>query len=122
MDQSWTVYLLAILGGILAGIINTLAGSGSAVTLPILVMLGLPANVANATNRVGVTIQNIVGITTFQRKGKLQLEGGLWYVIPALPGAVIGAMIAAELTFRLGEVDGVPATMVRESCCRSRRR
>ncbi len=97
MDQSWTVYLFAILGGILAGIINTLAGSGSAVTLPILVMLGLPANIANATNRVGVTIQNIVGITTFKQKGQLQLEGGLWFVIPALPGAVVGAIFASVL-------------------------
>ena len=78
MENPWYVYLFAILGGILAGIINTLAGSGSVVTLPILVMLGLPANVANATNRVGVTIQNVVGITTFHRKGHLNLEGGLW--------------------------------------------
>lgn len=101
MEQSWYIYLFAILGGILAGIINTLAGSGSAVTLPILVMLGLPANVANATNRVGVTIQNIVGIGTFKQKGQLQLEGGLWYVIPALPGSVVGAMIAAELDERM---------------------
>jgi uncharacterized protein len=97
MDNSWYVYLFAILGGILAGIINTLAGSGSVVTLPILVMLGLPANVANATNRVGVTIQNIVGIATFQRKGRLNLEGGLWLVAPSLPGAVVGAWIAANL-------------------------
>lgn len=97
MDTSWYIYIFAILGGILAGIINTLAGSGSVVTLPILVMLGLPANVANATNRVGVTIQNVVGITTFQRKGRLNLEGGLWYVIPALPGAILGAWIAANL-------------------------
>jgi len=101
MELSWTAYLFAILGGILAGIINTLAGSGSAITLPILVMMGLPANVANATNRVGVTIQNIVGIATFKSKGQLELEGGLWYVIPALPGAVIGAMIAAELNEQL---------------------
>lgn len=97
MDIAWYVYVFAILGGILAGIINTLAGSGSVVTLPILVMLGLPANVANATNRVGVTIQNVVGIATFQQKGRLNLEGGLWYVVPSLPGAVLGAWIAANL-------------------------
>ena len=98
METQWYVYVFAILGGILAGIINTLAGSGSVVTLPILVMLGLPANVANATNRVGVTIQNVVGITTFQRKGHLNLEGGLWYTVAALPGAVVGAWIASNLS------------------------
>jgi uncharacterized membrane protein YfcA len=98
MEIQWYVYVLAILGGVLAGIINTLAGSGSVVTLPILVMLGLPANVANATNRVGVAIQNVVGISTFQRKGHLNLQGGLWYTVAALPGAVLGAWIASNLS------------------------
>lgn len=57
-------YVLAILAGIVAGAINTLAGSGSAVTLPMLVFLGLDASVANATNRVGVVVQNMAGIAT----------------------------------------------------------
>lgn len=95
--MEWYVILLAILAGIVAGIINTLAGSGSLVTLPMLVWLGLDPVSANATNRVGVTVQNIVGITTFQRSGKLDLRGGLWLVVPALPGAVVGAVIASQL-------------------------
>ena len=57
MENAWYIYALAIFAGIVAGIINTLAGSGSVVTLPMLVLLGLPANVANATNRVGVAIK-----------------------------------------------------------------
>jgi uncharacterized membrane protein YfcA len=93
----WYLYLLAIGGGLLAGVINTLAGSGSVVTLPILVLLGLPATEANATNRVGVAIQNIVGIATFKRKGHLHLEGGSWLALPALPGAIVGAWLASEL-------------------------
>ena len=44
MDISPLQYLLAILAGIVAGVINTLAGSGSAVTLPMLVFLGLESN------------------------------------------------------------------------------
>jgi uncharacterized membrane protein YfcA len=71
----WYVYLLAIAAGILAGIINTLAGSGSLVTLPMLIFLGLPPSVANGTNRVGVIVQNIVGIGTFRRKGALDATG-----------------------------------------------
>ena len=93
----WYVYLLAIAAGILAGIINTLAGSGSLVTLPMLIFLGLPPSVANGTNRVGVIVQNIVGIGTFQRKGALDTSGSIWYTIPAMLGAVVGAMIAVDL-------------------------
>lgn len=94
---AWYIYPLAILAGIVAGIINTLAGSGSLVTLPMLIALGLPSNIANATNRVGVTFQNIVGITTFYRSGKFDMSGTWWLVLPALPGAVLGAWLASTL-------------------------
>lgn len=95
--MEWYLYPLAILAGIVAGVINTLAGSGSLVTLPMLVFLGLPSNVANATNRVGVMVQNIVGILTFQRSGKLNLHNSLWLVLATLPGAVAGAWLASNL-------------------------
>jgi uncharacterized protein len=49
-----TRYLLLLIGGLVAGFINTLASSGSAITLPILLFLGLSPHVANATNRLNV--------------------------------------------------------------------
>lgn len=97
MDITPIQYVLAILAGIIAGIINTLAGSGSAVTLPMLVFLGLDAGVANATNRVGVLVQNITGIATFQRSGKLDIGGSFWLTIPAMLGALVGTYIATIL-------------------------
>ena len=45
---------LLIIVGMLAGVINTLAGGGSLLTLPVLIFMGLPPNVANATNRIGI--------------------------------------------------------------------
>jgi uncharacterized membrane protein YfcA len=98
MGSPWYVYLLAIAAGVLAGIINTLAGSGSLITLPMLLFLGLPPNVANATNRVGVTVQNIVGLATFRQSGRLELTGGLWLVVPAVLGSLLGARIAVDLS------------------------
>lgn len=91
------VYPLAILAGILAGVVNTLAGSGSLITLPMLVFLGLPSNVANATNRVGIVVQNIVGVSTFYRSGKLNLNNSVWLIVAAIPGAVAGALVASRL-------------------------
>lgn len=97
MGLQWYVYLLALLAGILAGIINTLAGSGSLITLPMLIFLGLPANVANATNRVGVVVQNIVGVGTLRHEGKLEMAGAWWLVLPAVLGSLPGAWLAAHL-------------------------
>lgn len=97
MDITPIQFVLAILAGIAAGVINTLAGSGSAVTLPMLVALGLDASAANATNRVGVLLQNITGIATFQRSKSLDISGSFWLTIPAMIGAVAGTYIATIL-------------------------
>ena len=69
--MDWYIYAAIVGAGFIAGFINTLAGSGSLVTLPLLIFIGLPANVANGTNRVGVILQNVVGIATYQRAGAL---------------------------------------------------
>lgn len=95
--MQWYVYLLAIAAGAVAGVINTLAGSGSLVTLPLLVFLGLPADVANGTNRVGVLLQNVVGIFVFRRGGLSQSQGSRWIIVPAVAGALLGAGIATVL-------------------------
>ena len=49
--------LLLLLGGAVAGFVNTVAGGGSALTVPLLMLGGLDASVANGTNRLAVTVQ-----------------------------------------------------------------
>jgi uncharacterized membrane protein YfcA len=93
----WYIYLAIVGAGFIAGFINTLAGSGSLVTLPLLIFLGLPANVANGTNRVAILLQNVVGTTSFHRQKMLDLRGGLNLAVPAIVGSVIGAQIAVNL-------------------------
>jgi uncharacterized membrane protein YfcA len=93
---NWT-YIAVIAAGFVAGFINTLAGSGSLVTLPLLIWLGLPATVANGTNRVGVLFQNAVSAESFRRKKVLDTRGALILAVPAVVGSLIGAQIAAGL-------------------------
>ena len=94
--MSWSA-LLALPAGFLAGVINTLAGSGSLVTLPLLVFLGLPAGVANGTNRIGVLLQSVVGAWEF-RRGGATLPRNVWLPIAAaVAGSVVGAAIAVDL-------------------------
>ncbi|EAR07492.1 sulfite exporter TauE/SafE family protein [Reinekea blandensis] len=90
----WFVVLLATTGFI-AGIINTLAGGGSNLTLPALMMMGLPADVANATNRVGVFMQSLVGLKGFHGHGELPLQDARGILIPTLVGGLVGAAIAS---------------------------
>ena len=99
--MEWYKYLLLIAGGSIAGFINTLAGSGSLVSLPILISLGLPATIANGTNRVAILLQNVVGVSSFKKKDVLDIKGVLYLGIPATLGSIIGANIAVNLNEEL---------------------
>jgi len=96
--------VLALLGtGLAAGFINATAGGGSMLSLPLLMFLGLPANVANGTNRVAILFQNVVGVSTFRQKKVLDLSADFRLVLPALAGSVIGALVAVEMNVLLLE-------------------
>lgn len=95
--DAW-LYAAVIGAGFAAGFINTLAGSGSAITLPLLVLMGLPATVANGTNRIGVLLQTLTSTTTFHQKGALPWRNAVALLIPTILGGISGAMLAANLT------------------------
>jgi hypothetical protein len=89
--------IAVILAGFACGFINTLAGSGSLITLPLLIFLGLPAPVANGTNRVAIVIQNIVGVTSFRQQKVLEIGLASKLAAPAVLGAIVGANIAVDM-------------------------
>jgi len=79
------------------GFVNVIAGGGSMISLPALIFLGLPAGVANATNRVGIIAQNITAIITFYRKGFSNICLSLTLSLCTIPGAIFGALVAAKI-------------------------
>jgi uncharacterized membrane protein YfcA len=88
---------LVILAGFIAGFINTVAGGGSMLTLPALMMMGMPADIANATNRIGVLLQGIAGAHGYYRHGKLQPVDIVPTLLPTLMGSLAGALLASFL-------------------------
>jgi len=92
-------YFFLLGGGFLAGIINTLAGNGSAITLPLLLSMGMDANTANATNRVGVLLQTFTAVASIKRtaQSKILIKESVWYYIPTILGSVGGALLAIDV-------------------------
>ncbi|MEA3445105.1 MAG: sulfite exporter TauE/SafE family protein [Bacteroidota bacterium] len=86
-----------IAAGVFAGFINTLAGSGSLITLPLLIFLGLPATVANGTNRIAILLQNVVAVSSFKQQKILDIKNHVWLVIPATIGAIVGSFFAVDI-------------------------
>ena len=68
MDTVFEPLFLVVIG-FLAGVINTLAGGGSLFTLPALIFLGLPPQVANGTNRIAIVVQSLSGTLGYRSKG-----------------------------------------------------
>jgi len=97
---TWQLPALAAVGFV-SGFLNILAGGGSLLTLPLLIFLGLPATVANGTNRVGILCQNLFAIGSFRRHGVLPLKLALLCTAPALVGSYLGALLAVQIDERL---------------------
>ncbi|WP_010522567.1 sulfite exporter TauE/SafE family protein [Aquimarina agarivorans] len=94
--------LVLILVGVVTGFINTVAGGGSVIILPVLILyFGLPPTLANGTNRIGIFIQTIFSAWGFKSKGVSPFVFGfkksILVGIIALIGAVLGSKIALEI-------------------------
>ena len=91
---------LGAAAGLACGLLNTMASSGSAVSLPILMMIGLDPVTANATNRVPVLVAAISATTSFQRGGHVAWDVFWRLGPPVTAGAVVGAILAEALSGR----------------------
>ena len=89
--------LIAVLAGAVCGFLNTLASSGSAVTLPALMFMGLSPVVANATNRIPVVLGAAIAVWAFIRAGVIELDKAVRILIPTCLGTLIGAYIATRI-------------------------
>lgn len=98
MIHHWYELLLMWGVGIIAGIFNILAGGGSFLTLPLLIFLGLPPNIANGTNRLAILMQNVTAVSRFKQlnyhPGRFSLIAGAF----ALPGAIMGTWLATQVS------------------------
>jgi hypothetical protein len=89
--------LLLLGGGLVAGVVNTLAGGGSLLTVPLLVLLGLPGPVANGTNRVGVLMGSAAATWRLSQLGVSGARDAAPLVVPSALGALLGAFSVVQL-------------------------
>jgi len=83
--------------GIVSGFLNVMAGGGSTLTLPVLIFMGLEGSLANGTNRVAILIQNIAAVISFKNEDRYAFKQSLSLSLWALPGAIIGAVVAVSI-------------------------
>lgn len=94
-DLLW--YLMLVAAGFVAGVVNTIAGGGSFLTLPALMLFGLDPKVANGTNRVAVLFSSGAAVATFHKHGHLDRQLAQRLTLPTLLGVPAGALLAIYL-------------------------
>ncbi|MEI7662209.1 MAG: sulfite exporter TauE/SafE family protein [Bacteroidota bacterium] len=102
--MSFTEIVVIVLAGVLVGFINTLSGGGSVISLSLLLILGLPANIANGTNRISIFFQTLSSVGSFTRQKMFDNLRPVWLAIPATAGAILGACLAVDVNTRVVEI------------------
>ena len=92
--------VMALVAGLACGFLNTAASSGSAVSLPILMLLGLDPMTANATNRIPVLIGGLTAALSFHAKKLITWPVAMRAALPAVLGAPVGAVLAELIPAR----------------------
>jgi uncharacterized membrane protein YfcA len=91
-------HAVAIFGaGIVAGTINTVVGSGTLFTFPILLAFGYPPVVANVSNTVGLVPGSVSGAFGYRRELAGQKRRGLPLAIASGLGAIVGSVLLLSL-------------------------
>src|SRR3712207_2848651 len=93
---AWEMAAVA-LAGLAAGSINAVVGSGTLVTFPVLLAVGLPPVTATITNSLGLVPGNLTGAIGYRR----ELRGQRWLLVRLFPASVLGALTGAFLLLHL---------------------
>lgn len=93
--------LAILVAGFLAGAINTIVGSGSLITFPTLLAVGLPPVVANVSNTVGLVAGSASGVVGYRRELVGQGRRTIWLCFPAALGSALGAALLLVLPQRV---------------------
>ncbi|MCP5025068.1 MAG: sulfite exporter TauE/SafE family protein [Actinomycetia bacterium] len=89
--------VVLLLGGAAAGIINSMAGGGSLITVPLLDIVGVAGLDANGTNRMAVLAQNASSSSTYRKQGVGGLREAVPVVLPVVIGSLVGAVLVSQL-------------------------
>lgn len=96
--MTWWEAVLLVVGGFFAGGVNAVAGGGSTLTVPLLVLAGVPGNSANGSNRVGILTSNAAAAASFRRLGVQGLAHAGPVLVPVLLGSLVGSIAIGGLT------------------------
>ncbi|GIM47963.1 hypothetical protein DNHGIG_35120 [Collibacillus ludicampi] len=94
MYQEW---ILLFLIGLFASFLGTLAGGGALITIPAMMLFGLPVQIGVATNKFSSGIASFSSVVTLIKQKAITLKQTLRYVFVAIVGGFVGAFFTSHV-------------------------
>ncbi|MFD1780499.1 sulfite exporter TauE/SafE family protein [Fredinandcohnia salidurans] len=91
-------YIILFFIGICATTLGTLAGGGGLISLPSMLLLGVPVHSAIGANKVSNTISSFSSFFYLLRKKELSLKESIWIIPVSLSGGISGGLIASRIS------------------------
>ena len=95
--MTWFEALFVLMAGVGAGTINAVVGSGTLLTFPALLAVGLPPVLANVSNTIGLSPGTAAGAIGYRR----ELEGQRGRLLRLIPASLLGGIVGAVLLLKL---------------------
>ncbi|MEH7177008.1 sulfite exporter TauE/SafE family protein [Neobacillus vireti] len=91
-------YIFLFFIGICATTLGTLAGGGGLISLPAMLILGIPVHSAIGANKVSNTISSFSSFYHLLKKKEISLKESCWIIPVSLGGGITGGFIASKLS------------------------
>lgn len=91
-------YVLIFFIGICATTIGTLAGGGGLISLPAMLLMGIPVHSAIGANKVSNTISSFSSFFHLYKKKEISLQESLWMIPVSISGGISGGFIASKIS------------------------
>ncbi len=99
MREVWRMeYVIIFFTGILATTLGTLAGGGGLISLPMMLLLGMPVHSAIGANKVSNTVSSFSSFYHLYRQKKISFKECYWIIPVSLLGGISGGFIASLLS------------------------
>lgn len=95
--MTWFEALFVLVAGMGAGTINAVVGSGTLLTFPTLLAVGIPPVLANVSNNIGLSPGTAAGAIGYRR----ELEGQRGRLLRLIPASLLGGIVGAVLLLKL---------------------
>ena len=94
MELALATVLIAAAAFFAAGFVDAIAGGGGLVTLPVLLLCGVPPHMALGTNKMAVSLGSMAALFSFASKGLVERRVAPWGSLAAFLGGALGSWLA----------------------------